>query len=73
MLIHHVGSVEVFINGRRVAKKTAPTPGYRLVAFDTPVTKLFKPGSGNTLSVHCQGRSEEHYVDVGLVTVRPRK
>ena len=62
-------TVEVFINGQRLANRETWTSEYLFQDIDKMPPDLIKPGA-NTLAVHCRNIQGAGFIDVGLFATR---
>ncbi len=63
--LHHDDHVEVYLNGKQIAKLTTLTVNYGWHPLGDEAAAELRPGT-NTLAVHCRQFSGGQYVDLGL-------
>lgn len=72
--IHHDEDVEVYLDGRRIAKLDGYVVEYFNEELDAPARELLTPGV-HVIAVHCRQTQGGQYIDVGLVDLveKPQK
>jgi putative heme-binding domain-containing protein len=64
--VHHDEDVEVFLNGKEVARQPRWTTGYIEVPLSADAAIALREGQ-NVLAIHCRQNGGGQYVDAGLI------
>ena len=71
MSVHHDEDVEIYINGKLVARLDGYTTGYVRTPLGEKAKAALKPGL-NRLAVHCRQTNGGQFIDVGFVDIQER-
>jgi putative heme-binding domain-containing protein len=64
--LHHDEDVEIFLNGKEVAREPRWTTGYVELPLSAEAASALRPGR-NVLAIHCRQNGGGQYVDAGLI------
>jgi hypothetical protein len=64
--LHHDEDVEVFLNGKEVAREPRWTTGYIELPLSGEAATALRAGR-NVLAIHCRQNGGGQYVDAGLI------
>ena len=70
--VFHDEDVKIFINGEQAARENGYRTAYEELPIGDKARQGIKPGT-NKLAVYCKNKDAAQYIDVGLITIHPKK